>query len=294
MTNTTSNKSVESDTVENAANFYNRKVLELFDSFTLNDFKRLMSGEVLVLRVKNYIKKDICKKLIENLYSKSNLFERFSFAKTLDVFKIGINFSETCINHSLLDKYFDEAGKTQRFLRELQSPYLCPIDKVRLDLDSIWKYGAVIPTMYGRRMFGGFYRSVEKGGQLPPHQNDLNEETTNKADFSPKIEFAQNVFLDFPDAGQVGEFQVWDHMPGYADAIDTLIKDNKTEQFVLEKELNDLDSKPSVIIKPEIGDLIIFRPKCIHRVNEVKAGRRVTSCFHFAYVNDNEPLRCWI
>lgn len=276
------------------------RIVHLSRDLDLSGLKRLLdpNDSVLAIRVSDYISEDLCDTFKQKLAAAGEgRFRRYAHAPALPVTKMGATFGEACVlPEDLLDAYFDEAPATQQFYREVFLPYLSPIDKVRLDLDKLWPEGSIVPQMYGRRMLSGFVRRTELHGSIVPHQDDLLEEAPQSPDFKPTVELVHNVYLDVPNAGCGGELEVYDFGPNYREHMKETqhVGHAKVDHLLLDSVFQQLASQPSVVLRPARGDLILFKGGNIHRVHTVKAGNRVTSCFHIGYVNNEEPLRCWI
>lgn len=276
------------------------RILNLTKKLDLNSFSELLNpdSKVLALKVSKYFPEDLCVQFNERLLAQEN--ELFSFYSHLPksslVTKLGPTFAEACCIPTLMNLYFEQAPKADTFIREFFFPYLSPIDRVRLDLDTLWPHGAVIGRMYGQKMRSGFIRNTLVNGDIVLHQDDLIEETPGAMDFQPKVELVNNVYLSVPPAGEGGELEIYDCSPNYANQLHELYDPTKEsiEALVPASVVKSLALQPSVIVKPEVGDLILFKSRCVHRVHKVESGSRITSCFHIAYIDESEPLRCWI
>jgi hypothetical protein len=274
------------------------RVIEIAGALTLEPLQRLFdrSSGVLALVVRGYYPRHLCEQFSERLDAGELVLGKYRNVPNIPVSKFGATFGEACAIPELMDRYFDIAPTTEQQLRDFFAPQLGPLDKLRLDLDVLWAKGCVIPEMYGRRMSSGFIRSLATGGSIPPHQDDLLEEAPRPPDFRPTTELVHNVYLRVPAPGEGGELEIFDYAPDYAgeDIDDYLIHKGADETLLPASTEAELSSQSSVVIRPDVGDLVLFRAKCVHRVYPVRSGGRVTTCNHIAYVNDHEPLRCWI
>jgi hypothetical protein len=273
------------------------RVLTLSRNFDLESFREMLQpgSPVLAIRIRDYMPKDLCEQVAGDILGRhAKSFKRNAFAPELGVAKMGLLFGEACVNPDLMDFYFTNAKDEARAIREAFMPYLGPIDKVRMDLDELWPRGAEIAEMHGKRMSSGMLRSTSIGAGLMPHQDDIVEEYP-QSDWKPTVELVHNVYLSVPQEGQGGEFEVFDHAPAHADPVVEHYKDVKPgDDYLPSSDLEGIKSAASVVIQPEAGDLILFRGKCIHKVHTVKSGSRLTSCFHIGYLDDTQPLKCWI
>jgi hypothetical protein len=204
-------------------------------------------------------------------------------------------YGEACLNATKFDEYFKQAPLTDDAIRRSFFPLLSPIDKLRMDLDTVWPGGASVARLGGRRMLPGFLRCTLSGGELLPHQDDIILESTTPIDFELGVELVNNIYLEVPPAGGGGDLEIYDYRPKISRSLDDSygVQPGEEIPYVKEEALGSLDQGQSVRITPALGDLIIFRPSCVHRVHLVTLGNRITTCFHIGVADLTKPLNCW-
>ncbi len=279
--------------------FNEGRLIEAKENITLDILDMILAPDsrVMAIRITGYLSKELCTTLFDRLFDHGKQkFQRYAFAPQLEFSKIGVNFGEACINKSMMGQYFESAQSTDDLIREMFSPFLSPLDKLRLDLDRIWPEGAIVARMNGERMLSGFIRNTENGGHIPHHQDDIVEEYLH-ADWKPQRELVSNVYLNVPADGNGGELEIYDYSPDYADNVHAVYaqeqRDAEKTTYLTEGQQSEIVSKGSIMIKPKAGDLVMFIGKCVHRVHGVRSGNRLTSCFHVGYIDRQKPLQCW-
>jgi hypothetical protein len=250
----------------------------------------------LAIHVSEYIPEQVCQSLLERAQQNEKItFERYDFAPQLQVTRTGMIYGEACLNQNKFDEYFRQVPLTEDAIRQSFFPLLNPIDKLRMDLDSIWPAGASVARLGGRRMLPGFLRCTLPGGELLPHQDDIILESNVPIDFELAVELVNNIYLEVPPAGGGGDIEIYDYRPKIPRNLDESngLQPGEEIPYVKEEALNGLGQGQSVRIAPTVGDLIIFRPSCVHRVHPVTQGNRITSCFHIGVADLTKPLNCW-
>jgi hypothetical protein len=198
--------------------------------------------------------------------------------------RLGIPFFDTRLHPELLDEYYAEALPAQRRLRQIFAPFLSPIDKLRLELQEIWPYGALPENLTGRNLFIGLGRVFEKDVDGAPHQDILRRDTPEAKARTIQAQLGSNIYLQCPSTG--GELEIW-HL---------YFADDECEQYIAPGSHGIDRSRlpaPTVVIKPEPGDLILFNSESLHAVTAVNAETRVSISSFIGYRGIDAPLTMW-
>jgi hypothetical protein len=173
-----------------------------------------------------------------------------------------------------IDEYFEGVQREFHSRRRKGTSYqLWPLDKLRLELDEAWSFGAGLAREKDakRRAFGGGLPRIMRGptrwkGFI--HVDDLGPLDSNRGLFSA------NIYLTMPDTGtnkhaipDAGALYIWplgvrSRLDWYRNAItlSSLSAQDPESQLILRKALG----TPNVI-HPEPGDLVMLcaqRPHC--------------------------------
>lgn len=252
------------------------------DNILCSDILRLLQREIVAIRIKNYCDKAVCNK-ISSVIVKSNAYGKYANAPQIG--RVGQAFFETQASVNYYNKYFENALDWIKELRDICSPYLSPIDKLRLQLDELWPHGVSLGTIGGRKMFAGLVREFSIGSEAEPHTDSIEWDVEKEEDAQAIVsQLAWNTYLGMPQRG--GELVFWDFWPTQVE-YDRLRKNNS---YGLNTSLL---PDPIVRISPEVGEMIIFNPLRVHAVEKITEGSRVSwSCF-IGYKGEDCPLIVW-
>jgi hypothetical protein len=183
--------------------------------------------------------------------------------------RVGMPFNKTIASENqeaMKETYYQQALVTIRNLRAAAAPFLSPLDDLRLVLDEIWPDGAGIAAFEGRKMLVGIGRVMHAG-------NSAASETPHFDAISPKIihleaQLAANIFVITPESG--GELEVWNVPPVFFGM--------ETPPDRGENWRNELPEP--VMVRPNVGDLILFNSSRPHAIRRFAQGRRISvQCF---------------
>ena len=160
-----------------------------------------------------------------------------------------------------------------------------PVDRLRLELDETWPFGACLGKYLGQTLRPAIMRIMNE-------KNDFNFSVPKHGlihtDDFPKLKsfwgtFSANIYLKIPEEG--GELYIWSinlkKIKGIRSYLSAqLLAMIMTQGYVFDIEWQQkifkLLPKPH-IIKPQMGDLIIFHSGRPHSVAPVTKGVRVTN-----------------
>lgn len=242
----------------------------------------LLRKEVAAVRIPNYYDQELCATITERLLSSEHYGNYVNAPK---IARIGQAYFESQASTKSKERYEKMSTRWIREIREGCTPYLSPIDKLRLELDEVWSPGAKLGRIGDTKLFAGLARHFGEGSEAEPHTDVLEWDAPNEADAqSLKGQLATNTYLSVPEEG--GELTLWDVWPTKAEFEEM----RAPGSYGLKRELL---PDPAVTIRPEAGELIIFNPTRVHAVEKIKKGSRVTWSSFVGFVDTETPLTIW-
>lgn len=258
-------------------------------SLDSNSLEALFEDKAYILIVRNYVEPSICRKYGELISVDENLEKYFYEVSDggerksifLGVSRYGVSFSTTfgkSPDSFEKKRYYDLALPNIKRIRNLFHPNLSPIDKLRLELDEQYPYGANLASFEEKKMFSGIARITHKDLDLQeknPHVDSL------PPGFSIEKQFSANIYLSTPSIG--GELIVYPMEPLSAAEVDDFEANQKLWSSKLPEGIH---------IKPNDGDLILINTRRPHAVTKFVEGTRV-SLQSFIGINKYSPLQLW-
>lgn len=251
------------------------------DSKVLAD---LFAGEHIVVRVPGFYDAQLCKNVVEPLYQEID-----HAAATGGIYESDIDaFWNVMSDSDRRDRYLAEAVPVQQRMRKLSAPYPSPVDQLRLALDEAWPGGATHMTFGGRKMPFGVTRLWREGREALPHQDLLWREVEDQDELAAPVvgQLGVNIYLDTADQG--GELESWDRY--ISDEEYESLRDRYPGSYGFPREMLPEDS---VLVDPEVGDLVLVNTTRAHAVRRIEQGRRMTVSGFVGSAGIDQPLRYW-
>lgn len=254
----------------------------LYETLKLNEkyIEKIAKREIYAVLVKRFITPSLAAELAEKIMSRGYEY----YENATEIGRIGMAFYETERDPNKIASYFDKAAENIADLRERCSPLLCPIDLLRCTLDEIWPAGALLETLYGKKMFVGLSRVVEPNITFLAHHDIFSKDAPDcfKA-HSLEAQIACNIYLKMPVDG--GGLQMWETQLSPVE-FDSM---RQNSYGIPPANLGE----PSLTIQPEPGDLILFNSQLMHAVEAGGSSPRLSlSCF-VGYRGPSTPLSFW-
>lgn len=252
------------------------------DILSFETLYKLLSGNILAIRVPNFYQVERCRYLSRALSSSIRKESKSSgkiYISDVDSFWNTMNSPE------IEKSYFKTAITSMRKLRRLCFPYPSPSDLLRLELDEIWPYGASIMHLGGNVMLFGNTRIWPVNFEALPHQDLLRREIPDSNEAKNQVsQLGVNVHLSSAQLG--GELEIWNYSFSDEDCLRYGVKGS----YGFNRSL--LPAK-SLIIKPQEGDLIVLDTTKVHAVKKVLQGEKVTVSGFVGFWGIDKPLKCW-
>jgi hypothetical protein len=169
-------------------------------------------------------------------------------------------------------------------IRDLASPFLSPVDELRLLLEERWPWGARLLQVGDRKCFVGICRFQDPGVDLSPHTDRLERNLPEGVQSRLLNQLSANLYLELPPRG--GELEIWDLEPS-----------EEHYQALKAGRPYGMDRsglpQPAVTLKPETGDLVLFNPGLVHAVRPGQDVTRVTLGMFIGFLGQEHSLIYW-
>lgn len=247
---------------------------------TADHIRALARNEIRIIQVQSFVSRSAAKIIsggaIELGYK--------PYINVDNVRRIGMAYYETEHEANLIEQYFSTARSCLEQLRAACDPVGSPMDTVRCLLDEVWPAGANLQTLFGKKMFVGLSRMVEPETTFLAHHDIFADDAPGMSESeSVMSQFGANVYVQMPDKG--GELLMWHRNMSIAE-----FDDMRAGEYGIHI---DKLPPPDVVLKPGVGDLLIFDAHKLHAVASPQDKARLALSFFVAYRGDNQPLTYW-
>ncbi len=251
------------------------------DSLRIEDIHDLFQGKISVLRVPEFCSTNVLDHALAKLREKEIV--DYTNAAGVGKYKdIGMAYFEV-EDPTSKNAYYHQVSASIRAVRDIFSPYLSPIDKVRLTLEDMWNHGASLLNLGEGSMFVGLIRATRK--EILPHEDKLERDDPSIVSKTHYVgQAAFNCYLAVPPSG--GALQLWD-----ISLEDKVYHKLRGSSYGIDRSLL---PPPGLTIQPKPGELVIFNPRKVHAVSEVgEAQTRISLSGFILYQGENKPMHFW-
>lgn len=247
---------------------------------TLTD---LLQGEILAIRIPNFYAQIQCQQAARRLL-KDPRFSYYTTEGAENVGRISMAYCEILNDPKLAQQYYSQSLLDIRQSRDILSPYLSPMDKLRLELQEIWPLGANLENLEEKTMNVGLIRVFKQNAEALPHQDILRQDAVScQRAYELKTQLAANIYLQTAEGG---ELEIWNRKVSDCEYKQLGVPNS----YGLQRHLL---GNSNLSLKPKVGDLILFDSCNVHAVTPIQTGVRITiSCF-IGYRGEDKPLTQW-
>jgi hypothetical protein len=240
----------------------------------------LCNGSVLAIRIPGFVSPAVIERAREKLFFHC---DRGALTHAKEFTRLGIAYAEIK-SDEMRNEYHRCARENIERVRELFTDLSCPVDRFRILMDDVWPPGANLLSVNQQKCFVGVCRYLTPGVNLDPHIDSL--EWTLPRDIKWKLEYqlSANIYLQVPEEG--GELEIWNIRP------DPLEYERMKGSRHYGMNRSDV-KEPDLVVKPEVGDLLILNPRFVHAVRAVTTNDRITLSSFIGIKSETDPLVYW-
>lgn len=249
------------------------------ESLDRASLQQLLDMDVIAIRIRRFYEPALCKALAQQLFE-NVATDGAIYSSNID------SFWSARKNEELLERYLTSTHTLEQQLRQASAPHSSPVDLIRAAIGDAWGCGASLMETRGREMPFGITRLWSAGSEALPHQDVLWREIPDEASDRQLGQLAINLYLDTASEG--GELELWSYV----------VDDEQYKRCGREYEGSygfprTLLPPTSVLITPEVGDLVVINSLRVHAVRRVERGRRITLSGFIGMWGSDRPLRLW-
>ncbi|MEU8082713.1 hypothetical protein AB0B57_03640 [Micromonospora sp. NPDC049101] len=257
--------------------FFRSVTIDHFDRDCISD---LAAGRTAAIRVPDLLPRSICEEVLQALTQAK--FESYGQERVYPtVLRFGVGVSDHRREGAVADSYWPAVRENEERWRSLGLS-IDPFELCRKAIGTDWPGGIAVGSSGGRQMCPGVAREPNGGFQVH-FDNVLREFKGNLLDANIISQFAFNLYLSMPDDG--GETVVWRHRWSPADEAFRLPNSYGFSEDVVA-------GAESFVLKPAVGEGLLFDPRNYHAVRPSRGARRVALGMSIG-LSDTGQLLTW-
>jgi hypothetical protein len=262
------------------------------DSLYKEDLDNLFRGDILAIKVPNFVPAKVCDSMKRFVYEQENQIQSYDHEESIGGEVIQTNFGvkrlgtpynitfSTKDNTKEKKTYYQENRAFKLNLEKRVGEDQIPSNLLKNKLANIWNKGCEVAAFDKEKMFFGIIRITEP-------KKDLSEKFPHCDTLPPNIkmnsQLGANIYFDTPDFG--GELEVWNtKLYGQEEIYDS----SQCTDFSREELAKVKYEK----IKPEQGDLILINTRKPHAIKKFEVGKRLSQ-HTFIGKDEDQSLRLW-
>jgi hypothetical protein len=254
-----------------------------FAAVTSSAFRReqiadLAAGRCAAIQVPDLLSKTICEEIVQALCTVE--FESYGRKRVYPpVMRFGVGVSDHRTAGKIADSYWPAIDLDRKAWLDLGLS-LDPFLMCRAALGAEWPVAVRVGCNQGREMGAGVAREPNQGFIV--HFGDAQREFAGDfLDANLIGQFAFNLYLSVPESG--GETVVWRHRWHPGDETYRLPDSYGYDDLVV-------DDAESFMLKPEVGEALLFDPRNFHAVRASRDSRRIALGFSIGLTDTGEML----
>ncbi|MFK0117755.1 proline hydroxylase [Streptomyces sp. NPDC090994] len=248
--------------------------------FSRGHIADLASGRCAAVRVPGLFPPSVCDRIARSLLAAE--FDNYGAERVQPmVMRFGVGVSDYRADGGVADSYWPDLEASRAAWRRLSLPF-DPWERARQALGADWPGRVGVGRRGGREMGAGVAREAPQGFLV--HYDDAGREFSAPLLDAPLVaQLAFNVYVTVPETG--GETVIWRHRWQPADERHRAPGSyGFTEECVRDDE--------SLVIKPAVGDGLLFDSRNYHAVKPSHGGRRIALGFSLGLA-DTGDLLAW-
>lgn len=243
---------------------------------------KLVDGKALAVHVPAYHSPDLCEEIAARILARIGSRYKRIYESNVPAF------TETNGDADARRSYLAGSAALMAKVRASCYPLASPIDRLRCELDELWPGGARLLRYESRALVFGMVRVWRNGAEARPHLDVLQKSAPDVPEahkFTDQI--GVNLYLRVPRGeDDEGALELWDL--GIDDSA--LIGDGLWGTYGYQREGL---PEPTVVVRPQVGDLVMLRTTRVHAVRPTSSGQRVSLSGFVGHSSRSDPLMLW-